>query len=205
MKVDYLDKKGKKKSAQFDLEESLFVETPVMELISQYVYVYLSNSRMAQAKTKDRSEVRGGGRKPWKQKGTGRARHGSNRSPIWRGGGVTFGPTGEQNYKRKMSKKMKKKAFSSALKIKANEGAMLVSELPEVTKTREAKDYLENVDDNYRKVLIVQPDETTINRFFENLENVKVVRVGELNTYDVINANKVIACEEVVDQLKSKV
>ena len=120
MAIKVVDNKGKAKSKDYDFVSEIKKSDVNESLVSQYVYVYLSNQRKADAKSKDRSEVRGGGKKPWRQKGTGRARVGSNRSPIWRGGGVTFGPTGEQNYKKDFNKKAKTKVFAHVLNQKYN-------------------------------------------------------------------------------------
>ena len=102
MKVDLYDNKGKKSSKQVELEASVFAGKINQDLLRQYVYTYLGNQRQSNAHTKERGDVRGGGKKPWKQKGTGRARHGSSRSPIWKGGSVTFGPSNDRNFKKVM-------------------------------------------------------------------------------------------------------
>ncbi|MBD3363171.1 50S ribosomal protein L4 [Candidatus Dojkabacteria bacterium] len=202
MKVTFLDTKGKSQTNKYDLTDDLFVESPNIDLISQYIYVYLGNQRQSNSKTKGRGEVRGGGRKPWRQKGTGRARHGSIRSPIWRGGGITFGPTGNQNYKKKMTKKMKKNAFKSVMTLKANENKIYVSEDPKVTKTKDARKYLENFKKDYRKILLVQQNKSSYHKYFKNIDNINIVRSGELNTYDVFYAQEVIFFESATDDLK---
>src|SRR6056297_2008041 len=113
---------------EVDLNSEIF-EVEVNEiLVHQAVVAQRGSGRIKIAKTKDRSEVRGGGAKPWRQKGTGRARHGSNRSPIWKGGGVTFGPTGKENFSKKINKKMKRKALFMVLSDKAKEGNLLILE-----------------------------------------------------------------------------
>src|ERR1035437_9119183 len=108
-----------------DLPAKVFAAKWRADLVHQVVEGMRSNKRAGTADTKDRGEVRGGGRKPWKQKGTGRARHGSTRSPIWVGGGVTHGPLAEKNYKRKISKKMRAQALFSVLSKKMKDGEIL--------------------------------------------------------------------------------
>ncbi|CAG1771971.1 partial 50S ribosomal protein L4, partial [uncultured bacterium] len=113
-----------KKIEEIEVNDSVFNAPVNDKVLAQYVYVYLSNQRESNAHTKDRSEVRGGGKKPWKQKGTGRARVGSIRSPIWKGGGVTFGPTNQTNWKRKLTKSFKAAAFRNAFS-KLNKAGLL--------------------------------------------------------------------------------
>jgi len=203
MKIQQFDNKGKKKDTKYDFGKVFDIE-PNLDLISQYNYIYLSNQRYANAKAKDRSEVRGGGRKPWKQKGTGRARSGSSRSPIWRSGGVTFGPTGEQNYKKVMPKKMKALAFKSIMALKGAEKEMVVVEDFDTRKTADAIRFINNLGLDARKYLIVQTDDSKLHFAFNNVANVSVVRAGEVNTYDVLNGGMIIILKSVADQLKKQ-
>lgn len=125
MKVPVYNQKGEKVSEAL-LPKEIFAIKMNSDLVHQVVLSQVANRRQITAKVKDRSEVRGGGRKPWRQKGTGRARVGSTRSPIWRGGGVTFGPTTEKVFKKRIPKKMRKKALFMVLSAKAKENLLLV-------------------------------------------------------------------------------
>lgn len=163
------------------------------DVLQQAVLTYLANRRQATSKTKDRSEVRGGGKKPWRQKGTGRARAGSSRSPIWVGGGVTFGPTGEQNYKLSMNKKAHALALRSALSIKAREKAFIViDEAIEIeAKTKEAAALLEKIGAT-GKVLLVSDDNKNLLLATQNLPNVQRVSIDNIAVYDLLNADQIV-------------
>jgi len=125
MKVDIQNQKGEKVGTM-ELPKEIFEVEASPSLLHQAVVAQMSNMRTNIAHTKDRSEVRGGGRKPWRQKGTGRARHGSRRSPIWVGGGVTFGPTKYRNFTKKINIKMKQKAILAALSGKAKDSELVI-------------------------------------------------------------------------------
>lgn len=160
-------------------------------LIAKVVKAALANNRKAAAKTKKRNEVSGGGAKPWRQKGTGRARAGSNRSPIWRGGGVTFGPTGEQNYKLKVNKKEKKIALNVAYELKKSD--MLEIIIPKMTKTKEAAAFLAK-NNASRKILILASKETfnDVKKVFNNIPELKIMIKGNESVYDILWAKKII-------------
>ena len=163
----------------------------------------MNNSRQGTADTKTRSEVSGGGRKPWRQKGTGRARQGSTRAPHWPGGGIVFGPH-PRSYAIKMNRKERRLALKSALAYKAIESKMIVVDKLEVasTKTKDMKAILSalNVD---KKVLIVV-DELTDNLILSsrNLKNVLLLSVDEINTYDVVYADTLVITEAAVKALE---
>ena len=154
-----------------------------------------ANARTASQHTKTRGEVRGGGKKPWKQKGTGRARHGSIRSPIWVGGGITFGPTSNRNWSRKINKKTKKAVMAMALTDKVKgEGLVAVEALAiEDGKTKKMAAVLSKLPVK-RNVLIVLPqsDKMTI-RSSRNLQRVKTVSAGDVSLLDLLKADSVIA------------
>ena len=175
------------------LPKSVFaVEVKNHELLKVAYDSYLANSRLASATTKQRGEVSGGGKKPWKQKGTGRARFGSTRNPIWRGGGVVFGPRGNENYTKKLSKTAKRVALRQALTL-ANEAKKIVLKDVKTTgKTAEVVAFLsENKFD--RKVLIVVAQKTPeLMRASNNIQNVLVVSANYLSVYHILNADTIV-------------
>lgn len=166
------------------------------ELLKTAYDAYLANSRSSHAKTLKRGEVRGGGKKPWRQKGTGRARFGSIRNPIWRHGGVAFGRTGEENFTKKLSKSAKRQAVAQALSLKNADKVVVTIDKLGVKdgKTKEALKALAGVKVEPKdRVLLVVPekDELTL-RATNNLASVKVVRPTYLNVFDILNADKVV-------------
>lgn len=177
------------------------------ELLKTAYDAYLANSRSSHAKTLTRSEVRGGGKKPWKQKGTGRARFGSTRNPIWRHGGVAFGRTGEENFTKKISKSAKKLAVRQALSLKNADNAIITIATfacPE-GKTKETIKMLKDnkVNDNERVLLVVSVRDELVNRATNNVNNVKVVRPTYLNVFDVLNADKIIISEKSLPMIEN--
>ena len=177
------------------------VEVPNHELLKLAYDSDLANARLASATTKQRGEVSGGGKKPWKQKGTGRARFGSTRNPIWRGGGVVFGPRGNENYTKKLSKTAKKVAIRQALTV-ANE-AKKISVLPyeeKVTgKTRDAVAFLKQFKLD-RKVLLVTSEKTPeLMRATNNLQEVLVIRANYLSVYHILNADHIVISPQALD------
>jgi large subunit ribosomal protein L4 len=188
-KVEVVDQSGKV-VGQHELDPAIFdsqVNVPVMH---QVVVAGLAAARRGSHSTKTRAEVSGGGRKPWRQKGTGRARHGSIRSPLWVGGGVAHGPK-PTDYEQRMPKKMKRLALRSALTDRAREGRIKVVDALsfDEPKTRTAVDTLGSLG-TYGNVLLVlsEPDEL-VEKSFRNLPEVKIVYPGNLATYDVLYAD----------------
>ena len=169
------------------------------ELIKLAYDAYLANSRSSHAKTLKRGEVRGGGKKPWKQKGTGRARFVSTRNPIWRHGGVAFGRTGEENFTKKISRGAKLQAVRQALSIKNKDKAVFVLE-PTVKldgKTKTAAKVLKDMKLEDKLVLAVVAEKTPeILRSTNNLSNVKLVRATYLNVFDIMNADAIVFGDE---------
>ena len=170
------------------------------DLVHQVVEGMRSNKRAGTADTKDRGEVRGGGKKPWKQKGTGRARHGSSRSPIWVGGGVTHGPLAEKNYKRKISKNMRAQALFSVLSKKYKDGEIIFvdSLTTEKMQTKAAQAVMESLAKATKirplakttkpKVLVALTDRNeNAEKSFRNLSQLELVFVKNLNPMDVLN------------------
>ena len=162
-----------------------------------------NNARQGTASTKTRSEVSGGGRKPWRQKGTGRARQGSTRAPHWPGGGVVFGPT-PRSYAKKMNKKERRLALKSALSYKVIESELIVVDNfnMETNKTKEALKALENLKATKKVLLVV--DELTDNIVLatRNIKEVVLLEASEINTYDVIAADNMIITEKAVKQIE---
>lgn len=168
------------------------------ELVKLAYDAYLANSRSSHAKTLKRGEVRGGGKKPWKQKGTGRARFGSTRNPIWRHGGVAFGRTGEENFTKKIARSSKLLAVRQALSMKNAEKAVMV--LPAETKvdgkTKTAAKILKDLKLDGKYVLAVVAEKTPeVLRSTNNLANVKLVRSTYLNVFDIMNADAIVFSE----------
>ena len=170
------------------------------ELVKLAYDAYLANSRSSHAKTLKRGEVRGGGKKPWKQKGTGRARFGSTRNPIWRHGGVAFGRTGEENFTKKMAKSSKRLAVRQALSMKNAEKAVFVldKEVKLTGKTKDAVKVLKDMKLEGKNVLAVAAEKTPeVLRSTNNLPNVKLVRATYtyLNVFDIMNADAIVFSE----------
>ena len=167
------------------------------ELVKLAYDVYLANSRSSHAKTLKRGEVRGGGKKPWKQKGTGRARFGSTRNPIWRHGGVAFGRTGEENFTKKISKSAKLQAVRQALSMQ-NKDKNIVTIADFTAKSGKTKDAVNELGiENGKNYLVVVAEKTPeIIRATNNIANVKVVRPTYLNVFDILNADKVVITEK---------
>ncbi len=173
------------------LNDTVFGIEPNPELVHQYIVNYLANQRQGTSSTKGRSEVRGGGAKPWRQKGTGRARAGTIRSPLWRSGGITFGPQPRSFY-NKFPKKMKRKAILSAFSDKAqNEGVVVVEDLnfPEI-KTKEMAGVLERLGLGHKKCLIVDEGENNnLVLSVRNIRKIKYTRAPLASVYDIVNAD----------------
>ena len=173
-------------------KEVFAVEVNNHELLKLAYDAYLANNRTSAARTKTRGEVSGGGKKPWKQKGTGRARFGSTRNPIWRGGGVVFGPRGNENYTKKLTKLSKRVAVKQALSLANAEKKILVSDIKTTGKTAEVIKFLaDNKLD--RKVLVVVDAKTPeIIRATNNIQQVLLVSATYLNVYHILNADHVV-------------
>ena len=191
-----------------DLNKDIFsLEVENYELLKTAYDAYLANSRSSHAKTLKRGEVRGGGKKPWKQKGTGRARFGSTRNPIWRHGGVAFGRTGEENFTKKLSKTAKKVAVREALSLKNGEKAVIIIDTfacPEGKAKETVKMLKDNKISNDERVLLVVPEkDELVNRATNNIANVKVVRPTYLNVFDVLNADKVVISKKSLEMIEN--
>ena len=185
------------------------VEVTNHELLGRAYRAYLANNRSAAAKTKKRGEVRGGGRKPWAQKGTGRARIGSIRAPHWRGGGVTFGPNGEQNFKLTIPKAAKKVAIKQALSLQNREG-LIQTFAPSTLKLKDGKtkqglEFISKnkaINLNFVLIVVNSKDDMAV-RGFANIPNVKYVSAPFLNVYDVLNADLILVSEDSLPTIES--
>ena len=192
------------------------------ELVRQVILSLQSNRRANTAHSKDRSAVRGADQKPWRQKGTGRARHGSPYSPIWRGGGVTFGPLNTRNYKKKISRSMRQKALASALYKRIEDGEVFNAVLPtfDAPKTSTAKKWLADIaatgnlseadlQKSKNAVLVVVPDSVqgsskNISLSLRNISNIHVVSALDLNVEDVLRTRAVILADNALDILSDR-
>ncbi|MGE5558912.1 MAG: 50S ribosomal protein L4 [Bacillota bacterium] len=180
--------KDGKKAGEIELKDSIFGVAVHKPLLHQSVVLQMNNERQGTAATKTRGLVRGGGRKPYRQKGTGRARHGSSRSPLWRGGGVIFGPE-PREYKRQINKKANRLALKSALSAKALDGAVkVIKELSFAEpKTKEMVDLLSKLKLYPNKTLIVLAEEdVNAAKSARNIPGVKTVQCDKLNVYDLL-------------------
>ena len=181
------------------LNKDIFVLTVENHELVKLAYdAYLANSRSSHAKTLKRGEVRGGGKKPWRQKGTGRARFGSTRNPIWRHGGVAFGRTGEENFTKKLAKSSKRLAVRQALSMKNADKAVFVldKDVKLTGKTKDAVKILKDMKLDGKNVLAVAAEKTPeVLRSTNNLLNVKLVRATYLNVFDIMNADAIVFSE----------
>lgn len=208
-----------KKSGSVTLPETVFGEKWNADLVHQVVVAMQANARQPIAHTKDRSEVRGGGRKPWAQKGTGRARHGSSRSPIWRHGGVTHGPRNDRDFSQKINRKMKVKALYAVLSKKFKDGEILFLSGVSMKepKTKDARSMLTQLGTigGYEKLgnrrnnamyMILPAADTNVKKSFQNMGNVLVGTVSSLNPVDVLSYKYLVLLspEETVKTLEAK-
>ncbi len=182
------------------------------ELLKLAYTAYLANSRNAHPRSKDRGEVSGGGRKPWKQKGTGRARFGSSRNPIWRGGGVAFGPQGNENHTMRLSVSSKRTAIRQALSLANADNKIILADEINIAsgKTKDAIAMLNKykIADSKRVLAVVGSKTAETLRATNNLPNVKLVSAMYLNVFDILNADAIVfgpaALDRVIDWLGDK-
>lgn len=181
------------------LPNSVFgVDVPNHELLKLAYDAFLANSRLASATTLQRGEVRGGGKKPWKQKGTGRARFGSTRNPIWRGGGVVFGPRGNENYTKKLSKTSKLVAVRQALTLANKEKKIIVSDIKTTGKTAEVAKFLADNKCTRRTLIVVDEKTPELMRATNNIQDALLVRATYLNVYYILNADHIVMTPKAV-------
>lgn len=189
-----------KETGSIDLPKEIFEVEINKSLINQVANLQMSNRRQGTANAKGRAEVRGGGRKPWRQKGTGRARHGSSRSPIWRGGGVTFGPTNEKDYKKKINKKLKKKALFMVLSAKAKSDSIIVLDSFDLkeAKTKIMAKALKVLKAENSAIIAIPMKNETIWKASRNIPGISVMPASDLNVLDLLSCKKLILSAESV-------
>ncbi len=184
-------------------EEVFAVEVKNHELLKLAYDSYLANSRTSAASTKTRGEVRGGGKKPWKQKGTGRARFGSSRNPIWRGGGIVFGPRGNENYSKKVTTQSKRQAIKQALTLADQASKIHILDVKTTGKTSEVVKFLSDNKLERKTLLVVETKTPAIIRATNNIPNVLLVSTKYLNVYHILNADNIVLSPASIPTLKS--
>lgn len=201
--VKKLDEKGNQ-AGSFGLEDAVFGARVRVVTVGDALIRQLSNKRKAHANTKDRTEIRGGGRKPWRQKGTGRARAGSVRSPLWKGGAVAMGPRGEANYVKDMPKKARRAAVRSLLSSKARKELVSVMAPLNLSapKTKTVIDILKNMDLGSQRVLFVLPArDVNFEKSVRNIPAAKALLAANLNPHDLMNYDRVVLFEGAVQKI----
>lgn len=183
--------------------EVFAVDVPNHELLKLAYDSFLANSRLASATTKQRGEVRGGGKKPWAQKGTGRARFGSSRNPIWRGGGVVFGPRGNENYTKRLSTTSKRVALRQALTVANTAGKIVIDDVKTTGKTSEVVKFLADNKFNRRVLIVVDEKTPELLRATNNIQNALLIRSTYLSVYHILNADHIVLSAKSVDTIKS--
>lgn len=197
------DKKGNKLEKKVKLDDSVFGGVVNDKLIAQAVRVYLFNQR-GSANTKTRSEVRGGGKKLWANNKVGRARTSSLRNPIWKGGGVVFGPRANQNYKLKMSNKMRAGAFRSVLSQKVQMDKLGIIEEISITEDRpmkSVKTIFKSLPEQKKVLVVLDSNDKVAVKTINSTEGFKAMQVSALNVFDILNSNFVLVTEKSIDQI----
>ena len=198
-KTALLSLKGEK-IKDIKLDDNVWGITPNDQVVYEHINLFMANRRQGTHATKNRSEVSGGGRKPWRQKGTGNARQGSIRAPHWVGGGVIFGPSANRNYTKKMNRKERRLALKSALTYKANDKAIIVVDKfdAETNKTKDMLQVLEGLKATGKTLIVTTELTENLILATRNIADVKLVLANELNTYDVLYVDKMIITEDAV-------
>lgn len=207
MSTPTFTKSGTKATTAAKLDAEVFaVEVKNHDLLQQVYDAHLANGRENLAVTKTRGLVRGGGKKPWKQKGTGRARFGSSRNPIWRSGGIVFGPTGEENYSKHVNTKAKAKASRQALTLAAKSDKIIVIEdiVNTDAKTAVLAATLAKIGAKGRVLIAVGDRTAALERASANLRDVKIVQPSFINVYDILNADTIILTKDALDGISSR-
>ena len=201
-KIDVYDINGKKVK-ELELNEAVFGIEPNNQARFDMVLLQRASLRQGTHKVKNRTEVAGGGKKPWRQKGTGRARQGSIRAPQWRGGGVVFGPT-PRSYKFKLNRKVRQLALKSALssKVQDNEFMAIDGIKFEAPKTKEMVKVLENLQAPVKTLVVVDEIDTIVAKSANNIPGVKLLDAKHVNVYDILNSNKLIMTEAAIKSVE---
>ncbi len=191
------------KQGSIDIPEEVFGIEPNEGLLHQYAVTYEANQRQGTHSAKTRTEVSGGGRKPWRQKGTGRARVGTTRSPLWRHGGVTFAPK-PRDYRKRFPKKMRRLAMFSILSDRAKEGRVAIIEVPDFEKpsTAKFKELMNNTGLEDRTLFVTANSDKKIYLSGRNIEGVEITHMGELNPYQVLKTENVLISTDALNLIK---
>ena len=194
-----------KETSTIDLNEAIFNVAIKPEVVHQVYVAQSSNTRESIAHTKTKGDVSGGGKKPWKQKGTGRARHGSIRSPIWRGGGVTFGPSSERNWKMKINKNTRRLALKMCLTDKAQSNILYVIEDFNFSepKTKLVVEFLKNLPAKNKNFLLLNDESNKdLVKMSRNLKKINTVRAKDVSVLDLLSREAVIVSKKGLEQLE---
>jgi len=195
-------KSGTKATTTAKLDKAVFGVVPENHSLLKLAYdAYMANGRSNYAVTKTRGLISGGGKKPWKQKGTGNARVGDNRTPLWRGGGTVFGPTGLENYSKQMNTKAKRQAIRQALSMAAKDKKIIVIQdfVAANGKTAEITALLDKIGATRSILVVVAHKSDELNRATNNLSSVKLVQPTYVNVYDALNADSIIFTTEALE------
>jgi len=204
MELNIVNTKNKK-IGSLKVSEDVFGADINEHLLHEVVVMQLANKRRGTASTKIRDEVRGGGKKPWSQKGTGRARAGSSRSPIWRGGGITFGPK-PRDYSYKVPKKARKTALRSILSLKAKNNDIVVLDKLEskFSKTKEVALLLKDLEILNRALFLIEQENKNLQLAARNLPNARVLNLAGLNVYDLLYSSKLILTQSTISKIEER-
>jgi large subunit ribosomal protein L4 len=208
MKIPVYNSSGEK-TKEIELSKRIFGIEPKNDVVHQVVVAQGANARQVLAHTKTKSEVRGGGKKPWRQKGTGRARHGSIRSPLWKGGGVTFGPRKDRNYSVSVNKRQKQLAMAMCLSDKVMENSFVVFEgLDTDGRTKELQTWIDNIKtkvvdikDHKKFLIVLEGQNEKFVRATRNLDKVDVILADSLNCVDILNHDTIFTTEKSVERI----
>ncbi len=202
MSVATFTKAGTKATTPAKLDKAVFgLQVDSHELLKQAYVAYLAQGRVGSAHVKLRGEVSGGGRKPWKQKGTGNARVGSIRSPLWRGGGITFGPSGVENYTKKLSTQSKRQAIRQALSVSQDKIKVIETFECKDGKTAPTVKFLDKIGADRSVLLVVSIKDSLVERATRNVQKLIVVQANYLNVYDILNADSIVISKKALEMI----